>query len=391
MFFVLFILSINNACFAQVAEIWDEDIPGWTTTFANGDPIDAATDSNAYFPQIAVDSNGIVYTVFEQNFAGRRIFLSRYDGIDVEIWDNDIPGWSTTFTDGDPIDEPTSGAAQYPQIAIDQNGIVYITYQQEDSDVSNIYLNRYDGTDMRIWDNGVPEWTDTFTDGDPIDPGTQGCETPQLAVDLNGNVYVTYVHFLAESLYLNRYNGTDVRIWDNDTSSWITTFADGDSIDVGAGDSSYPQIAVDLNGVVYVTYMYYEGGQEMQKLADAGFSYSRVCLNRYGYVPEVIAGSDGNNDDKDGGGAHCYIENFTLAPDDIMLCRRFRDDNLLTNPVGQILVSAYYRISPVLVKIINNYPVLKNVAREIFRPVIWLCGKMAEEDKIVKRQSGISG
>ena len=87
-------------------------------------------------------------------------------------------------------------------------------------------------------------------------------------------------------------------------------------------------------------------------------------------VSEEVA--EDNTDDDD---YNCFLENvlgISLAPDDIMLCRQFRDENLMTNPVGKILVAAYYKTSPGLVKIINSYPTLKNVAREILNPVIWL-------------------
>jgi hypothetical protein len=64
-------------------------------------------------------------------------------------------------------------------------------------------------------------------------------------------------------LYLSRYDGTEVSIWDNDTSSWTTTLANGDPIDTGTANSvDEPQIAIDSTGIVYVTYAQEYGGQE---------------------------------------------------------------------------------------------------------------------------------
>ncbi|MCK4904805.1 hypothetical protein KAS42_00980 [bacterium] len=358
------------------AEIWDNGASGWTDTFADGDPIDAATGSHAYNPQIAVDSSSRVYVTYHQNDgAANRIYLSRYDGTDIKIWDNGNSEWTDTFTDGDPIDAATGNNAANPEIAIDLNNRAYVIYQQSDGSYNRIYLSRYDGTDVKIWDNGNSEWTDTFADGDPIDPGTESCGNPQLAIDLSNNIYVTYAHQEPASVYLNRYNSTDVRIWDNDTSDWITTFANGDSIDIGSGDSSSAQIAVDLNGVVYVTYMYFEQVQEAQKLLDADFSYYRICLSRY-VLPVIAEEEEDEEDERKEKNNPCFIESVlgtAMATDDIIVLRRFRDDTLLTNPVGQIFVSAYYKISPVMAEIVIKHSVLKNTVRRILKPVIWLC------------------
>ncbi|MCK4790322.1 MAG: hypothetical protein KAV87_41680, partial [Desulfobacteraceae bacterium] len=88
------------------------------------------------------------------------------------IWDNDTSSWTTTFANGDPIDTGTANDAFYPQVVVDSNDIVYFTYYQSFTGRDHIYLSRYDGTDVRIWDKGVPEWTDNFANGDPIDTGT---------------------------------------------------------------------------------------------------------------------------------------------------------------------------------------------------------------------------
>ncbi|MDD5455277.1 MAG: hypothetical protein PHW62_07280, partial [Candidatus Ratteibacteria bacterium] len=232
---MIFLVGINNFCFAEGVEIWGVD--GWTTTLSDGVPIDADTGFDAYLPQIAVAPNGMVYAVFcQRDDLFIRVYLSRYDGDKVEIWGNG--GWTTTFTDGVPIDAGTDTTFS-PQIAIDSCGRVYITYMQDDGDDTyHIYLNRYTGKNgVQIWgDLGEEEtgWTTDLEFGIPIDPGTGDCVAPQLTVDLNNdNVYVTYTHEEVNSVYLNRYDGTDVRIWDND-DGWIAPgVANGDPIDTG--------------------------------------------------------------------------------------------------------------------------------------------------------------
>jgi hypothetical protein len=287
--------------------IWDTNSSSWTTTLANGDPIDTGMGKDAHLPQIAIDSNNIVYVVFQQN---GHIYLSRYNGTDVRIWDTDTSSWTTTFANGDPIDTGGSENVYSPRIAIDPNNVLYITYG---ASLSGVYLSRYNGTDVRIWDtdtsswtvnlvNGDPidsggishlaidsnsvvyityvkdnnfylsryisgfqvwdndtsSWTSNFTNGDPLGTGETLFGENQIAIDSNNIVYVTFIQSedgINSNVYLSRYDGTRVRIWDNDTSSWTTTFANGDPIDTGTGTfSRAPAIAIDLNGIVYVTY-----------------------------------------------------------------------------------------------------------------------------------------
>jgi hypothetical protein len=245
--------------------IWDNDTSNWTTTFANGDPIDTGTANGADEPQLAIDANDVVYVTYRQSDGAQdHIYLSRYDGTDVRIWDNDTTDWITNFAVGDPIDTGTANRAYEPQLAIDANNVVYVTYRQ--MGVANwcIYLSRYDGTDVRIWDNDTTDWITNFAVGDPIDTGIAGAFQPHLAIDSNDVVYVTYRQsdFFDNHIYLNRYDGTDVRIWDNDTADWITNFAVGDPIDTGTtNDADRPQLAIDANDIVYVTYLQFDGAQ----------------------------------------------------------------------------------------------------------------------------------
>jgi hypothetical protein len=79
----------------------------------------------------------------------------------------------------------------------------------------------------------------------------------------------------------------------------------------------------------------------------------------------------------------CFLETvlgIAMAKDKddkVIVLRRFRDENLLTNPIGEIFVSTYYRISPVMVGFAKQYPVLNSATREVLKPLIWLCEKVA--------------
>jgi len=206
---LLVFLAMNRISFADEAGIWDNDISDWTTAFANGDPIDTGTANDAEEPQLAIDANNVVYLTYVQSYGAlEHICLGRYNGTDVRIWDNDISNWTTTFADGDPIDTGTANNADNPQLAIDANNVVYVTYEQLDGALEHIYLSRYDGTDVTIWDNDISGWTSTFANGDSIGTSTTDhADSPQLAIDANNVVYITFSEDtgVEDHVYLSRY------------------------------------------------------------------------------------------------------------------------------------------------------------------------------------------
>lgn len=63
---------------------------------------------------------------------------------------------------------------------------------------------------------------------------------------------------------------------------------------------------------------------------------------------------------------------FILSPDHpITILREFRDECLLTNPLGRAFVSAYNRISPPIADIIRDKEPLKTIVRAYLRPIVW--------------------
>ncbi|MCG3137271.1 MAG: hypothetical protein HJJLKODD_01114 [Phycisphaerae bacterium] len=239
--------------------IWDNGASAWTTTFANGDPVDYGTSVGVSNMAMAVDSQDRVYIAFAQQTGARtRLYLTRYDGTDVKIWDNGASSWTDTFTNGDPIDNGLDKGVVLSNIAIDSQNRVYLAFSQADSiNQTHIYLTRYDGSDVKIWDNGASTWTDTFTNGDPIDTNYA---RPSLilsaAIDSADRVYMTYYQSdgTRNRLYLSRYDGSDVKIWDNGASSWTDTFSNGDPIDSGTTAVANAQVAIDSQDRVYLAF-----------------------------------------------------------------------------------------------------------------------------------------
>ena len=187
-------------------QIWGDP---WTDNFANGLPIDAG-NSEVSVPQVATDSSNNIYVAYGQIVAGIFRIHIRWNGIDIEIWDS--AGWSTTLADGDPIDAATGQAAFSPQMAVDTMDRVYVTYHQGDGALTRIYLSRYDDDANPIvvetWNQTDQTWTTTFTDAAPIDAATGGAAlSPQLAANTIDEVFITFFQNdgIADHIYLSAY------------------------------------------------------------------------------------------------------------------------------------------------------------------------------------------
>jgi|GEM_PF-6280844 len=71
----------------------------------------------------------------------------------------------------------------------------------------------------------------------------------------------------------------------------------------------------------------------------------------------------------------CFIATAaygTPMAEEIQVLRQFRDEYLVTNPAGQLLVSPYYNSSPSVAEFINDYPALKPVVRAGLLPAVAL-------------------
>ena len=71
----------------------------------------------------------------------------------------------------------------------------------------------------------------------------------------------------------------------------------------------------------------------------------------------------------------CFIATAaygTPLAEEIEVLRQVRDEHLLTNPVGGLFVSLYYRISPPVADFIEDYPALQAVVRAELLPTVAL-------------------
>ena len=69
----------------------------------------------------------------------------------------------------------------------------------------------------------------------------------------------------------------------------------------------------------------------------------------------------------------CFIATAaygTPMAEEVEILREFRDEYLLTNPLGQALVGFYYRVSPPIAEFIAEHPILKPIVRAGLVPAV---------------------
>jgi hypothetical protein len=72
-------------------------------------------------------------------------------------------------------------------------------------------------------------------------------------------------------------------------------------------------------------------------------------------------------------GTGCFIATAaygTPMAKEIEILREFRDEYLLTNPVGKTLVEFYYRLSPPIAEFVTEHPSLKPIVRAGLAPAV---------------------
>lgn len=80
--------------------------------------------------------------------------------------------------------------------------------------------------------------------------------------------------------------------------------------------------------------------------------------------------------------AGCFIATAaygTPLAEEIDVLRQFRDEYLLTNPAGELLVSLYYTASPPLADLISKHEGLRAVTRMALEPIIWFCSRITAQ------------
>ncbi|MCK4905147.1 hypothetical protein KAS42_02730, partial [bacterium] len=83
-----------------------------------------------------------------------------------------------------------------------------------------------------------------------------------------------------------------------------------------------------------------------------------------------------------GGGSGCFIATACFGSPmsgEVNILKNFRDRYLLSNPIGKVFVSTYYRYSPKVADFIAKHDFLKVLVRSTLYPVVEGCGVVVEK------------
>ena len=93
----------------------------------------------------------------------------------------------------------------------------------------------------------------------------------------------------------------------------------------------------------------------------------------FNVTTQVAPSNSGGGDS--GGGGGCFIATATFGSftePHVLVLREFRDQVLLSNPLGRSFVSFYYKVSPPIANLISQHETLKVLVRWILLPVVGL-------------------
>ncbi|MHA1299026.1 MAG: sialidase family protein [Candidatus Helarchaeota archaeon] len=232
--------------------VWGNDIEimyanytgsGWSNATVISDDSTGWNTGLSLYPSIAVDNNGIVHVVWEDNTPWPSVW-----GTDFEIMYANYTGsgWSNATVISDDSTGWNTGNSYSSSIAIDNNGIVHVVWRDGTpgvwgSDLEIMYAN-YTGSG---WSNATVISDDSTGWNDKDSYG------PSIAVDNTGILHVVWEDETdgvwgtdTEIMYAN-YTGTG---W-----SKATVISD-DSTGWNDKDSYEPSIAVDNNGIIHVVW-----------------------------------------------------------------------------------------------------------------------------------------
>jgi uncharacterized protein YpmB len=187
---------------------------------------------DAEYPKVAMDDNGNAIIVWQQY---GNIFKSEYRN---GVWTHPV-----NLTDNISLDKRN---AWYPQVAMDNNGNAIIVWEQDDGNNSQIFKSEYR--------NGV--WTYPTSLADNISPDGRPAYNPQVAMDNNGNAIIVWSQLGSNYSYIFK---SEYR-----NGVWTHPASLTDKISFDGSSASYPQVTMDNNGNAIIVWQQYDGSGKYQ-------------------------------------------------------------------------------------------------------------------------------
>ncbi|MFC2166244.1 hypothetical protein ACFLT2_14760 [Acidobacteriota bacterium] len=188
------------------------------------------------WPEIQVDNNGVPVVVFSGKIGGNyEAVMNRY--------------YQGRWTGGDNVSKTPRGGSAYPTLAIDRNTNTYFVFWQDDE-----FRESESQTYWQILCRFKEEGEGAWKGGGVLPEPNNRAYAPQAGMDAKGKAYI---------IYANRAQRNKSRIFftENATPKDWTKWSPVIDLSGATGISfAYPQVAVDLAGNVYVTWMHIVNG-----------------------------------------------------------------------------------------------------------------------------------
>jgi hypothetical protein len=197
-------------------------VPSWTNRY-NG-PGNSDDEASA----VVVDGNGNVLVTGSSASTNGSPY--EYDYATIAYSNAGAPLWTNRYNG------PGNGTDGAAAVVVDANGSVFVTGS---SASTTGYPYNYDYATIKYSGAGVPLWTNCYNG-----PGNSDDWATALAVDLNGNVFVTGYSASSNGYYdyaTIAYSSSGVPLWTNRYKG------------PGNGDNRAIAVAVDASGNVFVT------------------------------------------------------------------------------------------------------------------------------------------
>ncbi|QKF94771.1 NHl repeat unit of beta-propeller protein [Fadolivirus algeromassiliense] len=234
-------------------------------------------------PSIAVDVNGNIYIAYQSyGTVSGGIFFGGL-GTDIVVFKLDTNG-NHLWNKQQPIFN-TSGFDLIPSIDVDDKGNVYVAYMSEKTVSGGIKSGFYDIIVFKLNTNGVHQWSKQ----QPIFNTSGFNESPSLALDGNGNIYIAYASSGTVSggtpsgssdIIVFKLDTNGVHQWNKQQSVFNTNNFDAD-----------PSITVDNNGNVYITYYTFgtvSGGVSSGELDIVVFKLDTNGINKWSHQESIL-------------------------------------------------------------------------------------------------------